>query len=365
VTRTRALVVAVAVLTSAVAIPAVLVSRASATFSGTNGRIAFQGCSDSGCDIYTANADGTAVRRVTENGSSIFPDWSPDGKRIAYSSWVSGATAIWIADADGRNARQLTPDEEDASNVWPRFTPDGKSVVYTNCLGDDCDGGISAINVDGTGQRAITPNSGDSYNVGTPSPDGKTLVFMRWHFDGVHMRLYQRAIDDPHEVPLTPPELEAWAPDWSPDGGTIVFSSNVFANRPNGAIYSLELKSGAIQQLTRPPFPLEDWSPSYSPDGSRVVFTSNRLHPARDGSGLFTMRADGSHLEAVELRAPAQGLFVEWPRWSAAGRTTVKAAVSRNAAAASARHLARPPRSLCTIAHLRLCAHLATWDSHG
>jgi len=158
---------------------------APATFAGHNGRIAFTGCISS-CDIYTVNPDGTAVQQVTHDGSSFTPAWSPDGKRIAYTSAVSGAPAIWIADANGAHARQLTPDQPNNANLWPRFMPNGKTILYTNCLGPTCDGGISAINVDGTGQHAILPNSGNSY-LAVPSPNGKQIAYMRFHQDGVMM----------------------------------------------------------------------------------------------------------------------------------------------------------------------------------
>jgi hypothetical protein len=69
------------------------------------------------------------------------------------------------------------------------------------------------------------------------------------------------------------------------------------------------------------------------------------------------MRADGSHVETVQLRAPAEGLFVEWPRWSTtAVRPTGKERTVRNTAAASSRRGTRPSRTLCGFAHLRVCA---------
>lgn len=344
-TRARALLIAGFVAMLGALLPVVLAGRASATAGPQIGRIAFDACGDTGCDVYTANPDGTGVQQVTQDGASVMPDWSPDGRRLAYASLISGTSAIWIADADGGNARQLTPDEADASNLWPRFTPDGRSILYTNCLGDDCDGGLSAIDVDGSDQRVITPNSGDSYNLAAPSPDGKRITFMRWHVGGVHMRLFQLRLGDTRERALTPPALEAWAPDWSPDGKKILFSSNLFANRPNGAIYSMDTDGGSIRQLGHPPFPLEDFHAAYGPDGNRIVFASSRRHPGRDGSDLFTMRADGSHVEAMQLPATLSQLFVEWPRWSG---TAVQPSLARKATIAA-------PRS---VSARRLCAAL-------
>lgn len=289
-----------------------------------DGRIVFDACGDVGCDVYTVNPDGTAVHQVTHDGASFYADWSPDGRRIVYSSAAGGRSSIWIADADGANARQLTPDDPDADNLWPRFSGDGRLIYYTNCFGFDCDGGISAIRPDGTGQHVVTPNSGDSYNVGAPSPDGSRLAFMRWHVNGIKMRIYVKRLTGPRprpEIALTPPALEAWAPDWSPSGRAVLFSSNVFANRPNGAIYEVTLDATShaqqIRKVTHPPFPLEDWAAAYAPAGDRIAFTSDRRYPGRDGADLYIVRTDGTGVHRIVMPV-LDGLYAEWPRWGTA-----------------------------------------------
>jgi Tol biopolymer transport system component len=327
------------------------VAQAEAQTAPQNGRIAFDACNDVGCDIYTANPDGTAVRQVTHDGSSFYADWSPDGKRIAYASFVSGFTAIWIVDAEGTHARQLTPDEPGNDNLWPRFSGDGRTIYYTNCLTAECDGGISSIHPDGSGQRVVTPNSGDSYNIGTPSPDGSRLAFMRWHVNGVKMRVYMKRLTGPSprpEIALTPPALEGWAPDWAPGGDALLFSSNLFANRPNGALYELTLDGSGhtdqIRQLTHPPFPLEDWAGMYAPRGGRVVFTSDRRYPGRDGADLFVIRRDGGGLRKIAMPPAIDELYVEWPSWGTAPLLP-----------AAATSTARAPRASATG---ELCANL-------
>ena len=320
-----ALLLAAGSITAAAAPSTAGMPRTQAATARHDGRIAFDACGDTGCDIYTANPDGTAVRQVTDNGVSFMPDWSADGRSIAYASDASGATAIWIVRANGTHSRQLTPNEADAANVWPRFAADGRTVFYTNCFTDECDGGISSIRTDGSHQRVVTPDSGDSYNIGTPSPDGTRMAFMRWHAGRVLMRVYLKRLSGSRprpEIPLTPPALEGWAPDWSPSGADVIFSSNVFANRPNGAIYRVAVtdgdRPGALRKLTHPRFPLDDWSPAYAPRGDRIVFVSDRRHPLRDDSDLFIMRSGGGGLHRMALPPRLDGLYVEWPSWSTA-----------------------------------------------
>src|SRR5438045_3847346 len=123
---------------------ALVFSSAPATTLGAaplEGRILFTRCDDAhGCQIYTANPDGSAIRRVTGGGESFEGDWSPDGTRIAYISLRSGDFAVWIANADGSHAMQLTKNDRDSDDFWPRFAPGGRRILFANCLGQDCDG---------------------------------------------------------------------------------------------------------------------------------------------------------------------------------------------------------------------------------
>jgi Tol biopolymer transport system component len=76
------------------------------TWSPNGQRLALT--TDAPSDISIGNADGTGMRRITSDGYSGDPQWSPDGGSLFYLSGVSqDAEALWIADADGRHARRL------------------------------------------------------------------------------------------------------------------------------------------------------------------------------------------------------------------------------------------------------------------
>lgn len=74
--------------------------RAEAAYPGGNGRIAFELSSN----IYTVPAGGSAATKLTSDGLSHSPRWSPDGKRIAFNR----AGDIWVMNANGTLRRQLT-----------------------------------------------------------------------------------------------------------------------------------------------------------------------------------------------------------------------------------------------------------------
>ena len=293
-------------------------SAGTAAAQATDGRIVFQGCDATTCQIYTVNPDGTALRQVTHGAAARFqPDWSPNGRRIVFAQDSSSGTTIWIARADGGNARQLTHPLPGFFDQWPHFTPDGRRVLFTNFTADT-DGGISSIRTDGTDLRVITPNSGESYNDAVLSPNGRRLAFMRWHVGNATMRIYTRALAGGRERPLTPVRLLGWWPDWAPDGNRILFSSNLFLERPNAAIYTVGSWSGQVRKLTHPRFPNEDWSAGYSPSGSRIVFVSDRGRQDRffSGQDIYTMGSNGSHIHKIPL--PSSIPYPDAPQWGTA-----------------------------------------------
>jgi hypothetical protein len=117
---------------------------------------------------------------------------------------------------------------------------------------------------------------------------------------------------------VTPLPLLGWWPDWAPNGRRLLFSSNLFSQRPNGAIYSVGSWGHSVRKLTHPAFPNEDWSATYAPSGARIVFTSDRGRQDRffSGTDIYTMRADGSHIQRIPL--PSFILYPDAPQWGAA-----------------------------------------------
>ena len=86
-------------------------------------------------ELFIMNADGSNQRQITKLGGANFgPSWTPDGKRIVFSSNYknprSGNFDLYLVDADGGNIEQLTFDE--AFDGFPMFSPDGKKLVWAS-----------------------------------------------------------------------------------------------------------------------------------------------------------------------------------------------------------------------------------------
>jgi Tol biopolymer transport system component len=128
-------------------------------------------------DVFTANADGTGVRRVTrKRGPEFDPAWSPDGERIVYRDSRRGINQddeIYVVHADGTHARNLT---RDRGNDWgPDWSPDGRAIVFNS----DRDGlpmGGFLMDPDGSHLRRIPTDAYVEYPAW--SPDGTRIAFM-------------------------------------------------------------------------------------------------------------------------------------------------------------------------------------------
>ena len=90
---------------------------ASATTAGHDGKIAF----NRGGDIYTANLDGTGLKRLTnDGGGNGWPSWNPAGSEIA---WVHKGQ-VWLMNADG------TQNKAFAVGTSPSWSPNGRTIAY-------------------------------------------------------------------------------------------------------------------------------------------------------------------------------------------------------------------------------------------
>jgi Tol biopolymer transport system component len=272
---------------------------AGATFPDGNGLIAFQAETEQGIQIFTIRPNGHQLRQITHvDGAAGLPDWSPDGRRIAFTL---NECAIALMDADGDNVQEIASDPDlclsDAS-----FTPDGARLVYTRYDPALDAEQIWTMKIDGSDQLFITDAGGPDPNV---SPDGQKLSFK-----GAEGALFVANIDGSGIVQVSPSISVTYKHDWSPDGQHLVVSDNsdpapdeavnVVTVRPDGSDWTY---------VTHYPAGYRANTGGYSPDGQWIVF---RL----EGPGLvptmYRVRPDGTDLHALYASSTIVPRFIDW-----------------------------------------------------
>jgi len=117
-------------------------------FSPDGRRVVFSSDRSGSLDLWSLEVQTGAVRRLTFDAADDWdPHWSPDGKHLLWSSNRSGHFEIWIAETDGTGARQVTADGVDAEN--PTMSLEGSWIVYSS--GNPAAPGIWKIRPDGGG----------------------------------------------------------------------------------------------------------------------------------------------------------------------------------------------------------------------
>jgi Tol biopolymer transport system component len=303
-------------------------TTASATFPGSNGRIAFNAFIErtQSIEIFTAKPKGGDVQKLTSNPNVIseFPDWSPDGQRIAFQrerADVDAPVQIHVMNADGSDVTQLT--RGPGFHGYPAWSPDAASLAIAADWGDyPALQGIWIIPASDPGgvtqheaRRLTTLPAGFDDDLEPQfSPDGSSIVFTRFK-SARKSAIHRVAIDGTGLDRLTPWRLNASDPDWSPNGKKIAFDSGDFGGETDGGgnIHVMRADGSKRKKLTDhsrlrkgDPFKLAN-NPVWSPSGTRIMFT--RFLPEADK--LVAMRPNGSHKHVV-LDRPRFTNKVDW-----------------------------------------------------
>ncbi len=125
--------------------------------AGARGAIASHSDRNSCCQIFVMNADGSDVTLVTNNAALNFgPVWSPEGRRIVFSSNVGGDFQIYVIGADGTGMTQVTNAAQAFNPVW---SPDGRRIAFNS----NRDGSfqVYVVNADGSEMTRLTQDAGD------------------------------------------------------------------------------------------------------------------------------------------------------------------------------------------------------------
>jgi eukaryotic-like serine/threonine-protein kinase len=206
------------------------------------------------------------------------PAYSPDGHRIAFDAPWAGARRIWIADAGGRNPRQVTSDSSEAVvHTTPRWSPDGTKLAFRRVEKIKSD-----IDVVDLSSQAVTRVTNDNVPDMDPvwAPDGRHIYFASSRGGGLN--LWRIGVGTNGEPTGTPEQLTTGAgddvePTVAPDGSRVAFAVRGI----NSDLWRLPVVPTTGQPRGAPePVVMTTRVESrgaWSPDGRSIAFNSDRL----------------------------------------------------------------------------------------
>lgn len=227
--------------------------------------------------------DGRATEIATIPGFSSVYRLSPDGRRVVRPSGFGSNRDLWVDDLEGRGApMRLTWGGVQNAPAW---TPDGKRIIYSS---GGANGNLFWRAADGTGDEERLTTSPNSQMTGSVSPDGTTLAYVDIH-PARGADIWLLSLRKPYEprLFLGTPSGEL-SPMFSPDGRWLAYQSRMSGQFE---VYLASLSAGGRQIAVSKG---GGWRPLWSPDGRELYYRD--VDPTQGGNmmavSIDTTRAE-------------------------------------------------------------------------
>jgi Tol biopolymer transport system component len=272
---------------------------------GGNGVIAFDRHRNHNWDVYAKRPSRghPAARLTTSPADDFAPSFSPDGRRIAFTSDRHGNYDIYAMNSGGRDLRRITTNP--GKDAFPSWSPSGRTLAFASNRTGDWE--LYTTNANGSGHLVQVTHRAGVDSLPVWSPDGTRLAF-----DAPRNRHYQICV-----IPagggtitvLTTGTARNVQPAWSPDGSRIAFTSN---RSGSFDLWTITIASRTLHRLTSGA--AAEIQPAWSPDGTRLLFARKTAA----GQTIDVMPAGGGAASALTgLRGN------EIPHWQPVTATAV------------------------------------------
>jgi Tol biopolymer transport system component len=270
-----------------------------------------------GNGLTIAQLDGTGVQPLFGAGGPpepAHPDWSPNGRQITFSAGHDGSWDIWVADADGSDARTLVDCTSPCTILdGPAWSPIGGEIAFSRLeeVGDALPSELDVVDVASGAVRTIASvPSGLAFAEPRWSRDARSIVVTmedHRHGDGslaehpVESAIGIVNLDDakPSFRPLIDGAMRANYPDWNPVDDQIVFQAgsqiwwdDITTSRSQ--IWTIQANGTGLKQISafQPDDAAAYWMPAWGSSGNRILAT--RTDRSTRDNAIVYIPLDGS-----------------------------------------------------------------------
>ena len=234
--------------------------------------------------LYVLNSDGTGLRQLvaeTDYNRQGSPEWSPDGKRIAFDAWRRSPTGerisntkMFIVNVDGSDLKEI------GDGSMPSFSADGHRVGF--CRGGPRRG-IWTMDINGADEQLVDQAGWAA----RWSPDGQKIAYTVRDLNGANIVVYDiatkrktRVLNGEHSARYT---QIRWSFGWSPDNRRLCFCGDLGPEMSEATIASVDGSDKHFQVLLVGQFAAKL---SWHPDGTRTSLCHDRPD-AEDRAAIY------------------------------------------------------------------------------
>lgn len=268
------------------------------------GRIVFQSNMDGDNDLYLLTQGG--LKALTDNdGQDEYPVWSPDGRRVAFTSDRDGRYHIYIMNADGTGIERVTA--ADADDKEPAWWPDGGSLVFTRekkrLVGSRIS--LHRVNLADGRVRRLIPDLSKSHGIAHVSPSADLVTFTVKRTFGWDAAVFET---ESRKVRFLDEGGKSCRGRFSPDGLRLAYVSSRADGK--GDIWIVDRNGSDRRRLTLRD-DTHDYFPAWSPDGRFVVFDSSIQHDHEGDWSLMLVEVATGNVAPL-FDSPGNDVFPDW-----------------------------------------------------
>lgn len=260
-----------------------------------------------------ALSQGYGIEKYLNIRSAASPTLSPDGKRMAYRTNVSGTMQIWMIDLPKGAPRQITNYEDNIDFV--RWLPDNSGLIFGKARGGDENTQFFIMQPDGTGVRELTGNPKVRHNFAEISHDGKTIYYASNKRNRNFFDIYSMEIATGKEEMLYQFDGNINIAAVNDNGTKFILSRSGIEKSLDNDLYLLDVKTKNEIHLTPHSDASEFGGVHFLADG--IIFTTN---DRREFEGLAQMRKKNAAIDDWTT-ANREISFVDDAKWDIGGVT--------------------------------------------
>lgn len=248
------------------------------------------------CHSVIGRRDSTQddPKQLIDGTCDALPQWAPDHKSFAFTRKTATESAVWTANADGTGVRRIAA----IAGGRVSWSPDGKRLAVLR----RADGAQQLFVVtvsDGSAQQLTTGTA----KVEDPawSPDGKHIAVCLQKTSGWQIHVVDPARPGAEPVQVTHQARRALDPVWSPDGKYFAYTAGAPGVSTGGDIHIV--RTDGTDDRTLVQTAAQEMDPVWSPDGKWVAFVRGPF----DQPAIWAVRADGTGIRRLTTGTTPEG----------------------------------------------------------